>query len=89
MSDLETRLHSLRAMGLVEAFEKIADSDTGKGVKIAKTPAVDAMVALRVITYARGKAHMTSYGWSVSTRIAALKGARKIAAAGPGHWRSR
>lgn len=84
--DLESAVATLRQLDLVDRFERIADAYGP--VKTSRDAKLDALIEMRLVKYTRGKAELTQWGWSVSTRIAAKASAKTIAARGPGWWRS-
>jgi len=94
--DLEYAADAIEGAGYTRFVDRVAEAyDVERGnivptsLKTLRGPEVGLLLALRVITYERGRAKLTSFGWSVATRLDVRKAQRKSAAQGPGWWRSR
>lgn len=85
-AEIEANISALKAHNMTALFERIADTYYD-GLRIVRKD-VAILIEARLVKYARGTAHLTGAGWSVSTRIAAYESTGAIAARGPGHWRA-
>lgn len=86
MSNMEIDIAALEAYNLTNLFCRIAD--TYKSGLRVDTRSTEILVEAGLVRRTRSRAHLTEYGWSVATRIAALDGAKAFAARRPSHWRS-
>lgn len=87
MNNLETDIAALEAYNLTNLFVRIADTYSA-GLKIDDVQSTKILVEAKLVRRTRSRAHLTAYGWTVATRIAALDGAQRIACRKPSHWRT-
>jgi hypothetical protein len=86
MDNMNTDIAAMSAHGLTNLFERIADAyHDGLVVDAART---SVLVEAGLVRRTRTRAHLTEYGWSLATRLAALDGAATYAVRKPSPWRA-